>query len=202
MTIGLIRKSILLCFSFFLQVEVSETSYSKPPFIYKKTQGPYTFSFDYIICFHTIEDRPKKSYDKLSKKATQTQNIYHFSSNIYSRRQHFVNRHNHNNVPYPPVLSFCEEKRKNSWFELNWIEINTESQKWFLYFREGAFWGLNKVTRLSLYDNKIGNIEVGAFDGLTKWVDTPVVHSTEHARARALWFLGIMIKTFMGGFFF
>ena len=35
-------------------------------------------------------------------------------------------------------------------------------------FREGAFWGLSKVTRLSLYDNKLKEIENGAFDGLTK----------------------------------
>jgi hypothetical protein len=35
-------------------------------------------------------------------------------------------------------------------------------------FREGAFWGLSKLTRLSLYDNKMTHIESGAFDGLTK----------------------------------
>jgi hypothetical protein len=36
------------------------------------------------------------------------------------------------------------------------------------FFREGAFWGLSKLTRLSLYDNKMTHIESGAFDGLTK----------------------------------
>jgi hypothetical protein len=37
-----------------------------------------------------------------------------------------------------------------------------------IFFREGAFWGLSKLTRLSLYDNKMTHIESGAFDGLTK----------------------------------
>ncbi len=36
------------------------------------------------------------------------------------------------------------------------------------FYREGAFWGLSKLTRLSLYDNKMTHIESGAFDGLTK----------------------------------
>ena len=69
MTIGLIRKSILLCFSFFLQVEVSETSYSKPPFIYKKNTRSLYFHFStIIICFHTIEDRPKNHIINYQKK--------------------------------------------------------------------------------------------------------------------------------------
>ena len=34
--------------------------------------------------------------------------------------------------------------------------------------RDGAFTGLNRVTRLSLYDNKIHRIHRDAFDGLVK----------------------------------
>jgi hypothetical protein len=46
--------------------------------------------------------------------------------------------------------------------------MNISEGCFVFFFREGAFWGLSKLTRLSLYDNKMTHIESGAFDGLTK----------------------------------
>ena len=49
--------------------------------------------------------------------------------------------------------------------ELDHVNLNQNN---ISIIKDGAFWGLSKVTRLTLYDNKISTIHPDAFDGLTK----------------------------------
>merc|ERR1719342_206939 len=49
--------------------------------------------------------------------------------------------------------------------ELDHVNLNQNN---ITVLKDGAFWGLSKVTRLTLYDNKISTIHPDAFDGLTK----------------------------------
>ena len=55
---------------------------------------------------------------------------------------------------------FCRQLR-----ELDHVNLGQNN---ISIVKDGAFWGLNKVTRLTLYDNKIYKIYPDAFDGLQK----------------------------------